>query len=1448
MRVSFLGMAILMAGSALAQEGDFRVVAVPWVGTAPEVPHDAVSGQAHFFQAVARGACAQTIQFRWDFDGNDTWDTGWLDAPNRWNLGRQHTLPEVASTRLFVARVQGRCGEATAEAQFPVRVHVEPSLQVRVNRAISNGLWHGHTQLERDATQRTAVWGPFDPETTAAALGQAMMNRGHNAPLSPDVDPYVEDVQWILHAGLKTLQRQNLGLQAGNVNPDTNGNGFGLDVNTEWENYAQGPIAEMLASYGDLGYVVPGNIGARAEVVNRRLRDVVQDIADYFYWSMTDIPYQGDFAGGWSYAPSSAAIDTSQVGWTAVFLFAAEVNADIVVPAWVTQRLVLGARQTQLVPGGYGYFGAGVNHARAGSMLNALGFAHSRRRDGALVAETVDLITLNFNNAFEHVWMGASGLNIGNLYAMYQVTKGLRSFSPAFDVVNGVDWYAQYATYLVDQQRPEGSWEDDRAWILNWNGRRVGLATGFSLQILIPTIFETPPVAIADADPRQVGPRDEVTFRHNRSYNPDPTAPIRWYRWNFIDQPQEDTDGNGIVEGDEIVWDFQTEDRFERPTFSYDPPLAFGDVARYPITLEVEDIHGRRDRDNDSVVITVSLVNNPPVAVPHPGGADQHYDGVPGGVVRLDGRQSFDPDSDEPPVGGFPADTITAYIWDLDNDGLFEVQGAQVPFRVPAAWQVGEQRVVRLQVCDDGRWVGQSDAACGGDCSLCVERDTRIFVVENAPPVAVVDPVPVRIPEYDRGVADGSRSSDPEGAPLDFAWDCDGLPIDGRAGGQGAIDASAIDAPPGGRVFECRLTVTDPAGQADVFGFQVIVENVDTDGDGVDDDDDLCSRVPDPGQQDTDGDGLGDACDPDDDGDGVDDDDDTCRLIPNADQRDTDGDGLGDACDPDDDNDGVPDEDDNCVVVANPDQQDSDGDGRGDACDDDEDGDGVPDGVDTCVRTPNPDQQDTDGDGLGDACDSDDDNDGVPDGVDTCPLRPNPDQTDTDGDGLGDACDPDDDDDEVLDPEDNCPLDPNPDQADDDGDGEGDACDDDRDGDGIADGIDTCPEDPNADQRDQDEDGQGDACDDDRDGDGIANRDDLCPWVTDPEQVDTNGDGVGDACDDDQDGDGIADGIDTCPGVPNDDQTDLDGDGAGDACDADDDGDQVPDPRDNCPRVANADQADLDGDGRGDACDDDDDGDGHADGTDTCARVANPDQADLDGDGAGDACDDDDDGDEVLDPQDNCPRVANPDQGDADGDGSGDACDGDADGDGVADDLDNCAEVANPDQADMDADGRGDACDADRDNDGVPDDADNCPDTFNPDQLDTDEDGRGDACGEGPDPDRDDDGIPDALDNCPNNANPQQSDTDVDGLGDVCDDDRDNDGVRNRDDNCPNDANADQLDADGDTIGDACDLVDDGDGTTTGSASVSDCRQGPGGPATGLWMLLLLGLRSRKRE
>lgn len=324
----------------------------------------------------------------------------------------------------------------------------------------------------------------------------------------------------------------------------------------------------------------------------------------------------------------------------------------------------------------------------------------------------------------------------------------------------------------------------------------------------------------------------------------------------------------------------------------------------------------------------------------------------------------------------------------------------------------------------------------------------------------------------------------------------------------------------------------------------------------------------------------------------------------------------------------------------------------------DSDSDTVLDGDDNCPTTSNTNQTDTDGDGIGDACDNDSDNDGIPDSWEIANglnrLDPADANADPDGDGwrntleynyaeqrwslyistvygdytaggyyaerVGlDPQNPDTDGDGILDGADVCPATPDPEQLDRDGDTRGDACDADADGDTIADewenanGLDPLT------PMDQFQDNDADNLD------AIEEFDVRLTWrnqVTNPALADT-------------DGDGTNDDLDNCPAVANPDQANLDGDALGDACDKDRDGDNMLDYWEeqyglDTTLVDNL--ADLDGDGLQNQSDpnpqvSDTDGDGILDGADNCPRDSNPDQSNIGGNSPGDACETNRDGD-----------------------------------------------------------------------------------------------------------------------------------------------------------------------------------------------------------------------------
>ena len=490
--------------------------------------------------------------------------------------------------------------------------------------------------------------------------------------------------------------------------------------------------------------------------------------------------------------------------------------------------------------------------------------------------------------------------------------------------------------------------------------------------------------------------------------------------------------------------------------------------------------------------------------------------------------------------------------------------------------------------------------------------------VNGTGPLAVVGPTdPLDTDTDDGGALDGAEvntdNTDPTaGNGADDSPDADG---DGVAD---ASDPDPLDpCVPSNTVAACD---TDMDGITD--GEEIVngtdPNNMDTDADGIPDGVE---------NMDADGDGLNDGNDPDSDNDGI---PDSVEAGPNpATPVDSDNDGLPDFVDLDSDDDGIPD----AVETAD----DTDTDGLGNYIDRDSDDDGIPDTLEDDVAI----GVDSDADGIDDAYDvditsgTDANNDGVDDG-----RMPQ----DTDGDGAVDYLDPDADNDGI----------PDTTEADLDvtNDADGDQINDvydvdatlgtDIDGDNVDDAI--LPTNTDTDfapdyiDLDSDNDGLHDVIEAggiDSDGDAIID-DPAMNEGTIPDPPDTDVDGVDDYRDTDSDNDSVNDiagsqfdSLDANADGVIDDVTDTDEDGIADLADFSDAFGTVQDSdRDGIPDFVET-GGDTDGDGLDDAFDTDSDDDGISDMIESGGDFFNP--VDTDGDGMRDYVDTDSDNDGIDD-------------------------------------------------------------------------------------------------------------------------------------------------------------------------------------------------------------------------
>ena len=644
--------------------------------------------------------------------------------------------------------------------------------------AIDNGLWylHGKQSPSESAGILYGQWAfsSYTASPTASAT-QAFEINGHLELGDVTEDPYVETVSRGLHSMFAKLTTTAMTIQTYG-NPDSNANGIGVGVNSSRPIYEGGMVMDAIAGSGSAGtFADTGPSG----VLNRSYADIAQDMIDQYAWGQYNSATVG---GGWRYSWNQHP-DNSAAQWGAIGILALKQVFGKDLQQWAKDR------NNVWLDYSFGGSGFGYTSAGAGQALTPSGMVQMPMDD----LETSDPRWVASERTVTQNWASWYRNNC-NYYALFALTKAMRLALPSPVVnltgtgtYNGLDWFndpvSGLARTLVDD-----NFATSNGSFSGVCGHATGdLASAWGVIMLTPTLFVQPPVADAGSN-RVWGVDIPITLDASGSFHQDPFRSIVSYEW--------DVDGDGVYDSDSTS-----------PTITHTYSRADYPESSLPQTvtvrLRVTDNNDPVQTDTDTVNIIIAVPPHPPVA--DVGGPYSCTAGIP---CKLDGSGSFDID---------PTDFITAWEWDLDNDGEYDdASGVQPEVVFPAAGQssIG-LRVVDNAVLNDEDGDGVQDPEERLDDFDFVSATVHA----NNPPVADGNG-PYTIDEGSSALLDGSGSSDPDGNPISFAWDLDNDGVFDDATGVSTTFLGIDDG-----TFTIGLEVSDSL-LSDSMTTLVIVENV----------------------------------------------------------------------------------------------------------------------------------------------------------------------------------------------------------------------------------------------------------------------------------------------------------------------------------------------------------------------------------------------------------------------------------------------------------------------------------------------------------------------------------------------------------------------------------------------------------------------------------------------
>ena len=801
-------------GNGIGDVCRMQALTVPFQPSNPATPHQTYSGATITLMGMSRYGANQ---FEWAFgDGSPT--TGWMNIGNPYDLSVQHTYSGNDGQLFFATLSVRNSGNASvvSTAVYPVKVLPSSDLtdpnqmDVRINMAIDRGLWYLHTAMNRSqygdgSPGYSQNYGWWDSRQGTCAAIDAMQLHGSKISGDYHNDPYVDDVQRAIAYTLANAQTHQISMQQYG-DPDVNGNGLGITFAGD-NTYVDGICGVAIGSAG-----APGRLSRTGpqNIYNRPLRDIVQDVVDWFAYGQSDGTNWG--RGGWWYNSNANGGDGSTNQWPILAMSAAIDNMDSTVPKFVKDNIpyflnYINNTNQSWQNGGYGYADpSDTNVAKtAGGILGH--YFVGDGVDNPVVQRGLGFINRAWNGDF-------GGYNIGNSYAMYGVMKAMRKPEPNVSRIpeidyntglptgNSFDWFYTpagqsqqgLATYLVNNQSGDGSWQDTSG---NFNDRGGSQATGWDVLILSKAVTVIPPQAGICNCSATWDANAQLTLDGNCSSDPDLNHHVAAYDWDFnYDGSHFVSSGITGVKG------------IYPPGFSTYTQDARGvsNGVTHPVALRVSDDTAPGLGGPLTSIATCNVIIKPPPHCPQIN-AGTSYAGKPNVPITFDASQSFDVDQDP-----------LTFLWDFNGDGVFNEGSGPTPtytFTQPGTYAVAVQGTDHPEL--------NAVPYSAPDCPVI---SYATVTIGNHPPKSdpggpySIYPVYPNFPS--NGITlDGSKSADPDGDNITYAWDLTG---DGQFKDSNQPKPSfAVANATVGKSYPVCLRVTDPFGLSDTRCVQVSV-------------------------------------------------------------------------------------------------------------------------------------------------------------------------------------------------------------------------------------------------------------------------------------------------------------------------------------------------------------------------------------------------------------------------------------------------------------------------------------------------------------------------------------------------------------------------------------------------------------------------------------------------